>query len=155
MTKFFDSAMMNKITRNKTRHIISFCCICAILVAGAILSAVFWKQLTRAVAQTIATICVVLAGCYVVFFAQYIAYNKKMTNICRQVINNTTKLNVTVNLYEIDTITYKFLSFHVVDTTLENGEIRRFYLYDGKMENGQKYSIDVYENIICAYKELL
>lgn len=155
MTKLFDVAMRDKIKRNQMRHIAAFCAVCAILAAGAILSAVFWKELTRAWAQTICTVCVISAGCYVVFFIRYTTYSKKMLSICNQAIDRAEKYTVTVTEFEQNCTTYKFLPFHIVDVTLENGEKRRLYLYDGEMTVGQKYAVDVYENIVCAYKETI
>lgn len=153
MTKLFDLSLVQKINKQRKLQIGVYSATCVVMITAIVLSCVFVEQMQRPWAQTIATVCAIIAGCYTLFFAREQLYNNKLIGIAKASAAESEELIVTVAKYEKNITTYRFLPFHIVDVTTNDNEQRRLYLYEGSLAENKSYTVTVSQNIICSYEE--
>jgi len=150
MTKFFDGKKLADISKRRNIFIAVFVCCGVVLIAAAILFAVFCDKIGRAAAQTVSTVCVCAVACLSVIFADYMLFYKKVSALCKA---KKTEETGTVQSVSQQRVTYRAFSCLQAEILTENGEERRMYLFEGELQSNVKYKFEVAQNIICGYEE--
>ena len=149
--KLFDEKEFAKLRKKIKTWIAVFVASSVTLLTAAVLSAVFYKNIGRGGAQSVSTVCVVIAACLSLIFADYTVRYKKLSSLCAAEKSELTGRVKSVSEYNV---TYRALPFVQGDVLTDNNEERRIYLYEGSLQIDVRYKFDVTRNIICGYEEL-
>lgn len=149
--KLFDDEKLAKIRKKITAWIATFVSLSLFLLTAAILSAVFYKHIGRAGAQTISTVCVIIVACFALIFADYVIRYKKLSMLCKA---DKVTMTACVKSVSKHNVTYRALPFVQVEVITEDNEERNIYLYEGLLQTDVWYKFDIANNIICGYEEI-
>lgn len=153
--KLFDERLKNETKRKIKIWAVTFACVAAVSLIAIVLCLVFVKEMTRAAAQTVATICLVITGCLGVYAFSLISQYRRIITICTQAEDTSEKLTAKVTALDDGCTTYRFLPFRSFEVLTEDNQPRKLYLFKGELKENAIYVFTVNQNIVCEYEEIL